>query len=55
MLALLTKRGGGKWALGGFGPLIEEIGIGAKRKIAQSASCWKLGSDPTSSDAWKAL
>ena len=33
MLALLTKRGGGKWALGAVGPLIEEIGVGTKRKI----------------------
>ena len=33
MFALLTKRGGGKGALGGLGPLIEEIGIGSKREI----------------------
>ena len=33
MFALLTKRGGGKWALGCLGPLIEEIGIGTKREV----------------------
>ena len=33
MFALLTKRGGGKRALGCLGPLVEEIGIGTKRKI----------------------
>ena len=33
MFALLTKRGGGKWALGRLRPLVEEIGVGAKREI----------------------
>ena len=33
MFALLTKRGGGKRALGRLGSFIEEIGIGTKREI----------------------
>ena len=33
MHALLTKRGGGKWALGCLRPLIEHIQVGTKLKI----------------------
>jgi hypothetical protein len=33
MFALLTNCGGGKWALGGPGPFIEQIGVGTTRKI----------------------
>ena len=33
MFALLTERGGGKWALGRLRPLVEEIGVGTKREI----------------------
>jgi hypothetical protein len=36
MLALLTKPSGGKWTLRGFGPFVEEVGVGTKRKIASS-------------------
>ncbi len=33
MFALLTKRGGGKWALRRLGPFIEQIGVGTKLEI----------------------
>ena len=33
MFALLPNCGGGKWAAGCLRPLVEEIGIGTKRKI----------------------
>jgi hypothetical protein len=33
VLALLTKCAGSKWTLGGLGSFVEEIWIGAKRKI----------------------
>src|SRR4029077_11649566 len=33
MFALLTERGGGKWAFGRLGPLVEEIWLGTKREI----------------------